>query len=165
MYRRILVPLDGSTLAETAIPHAQHLASSSGAKLELIRVALLRFVHAPDRNGYVVQEEGDRAEAESYLERWRRTLMAGGIDVTCQVRGGNVAEEIVEYAAATGADLIVMSTHGRTGARLWAYGSIAEKVLRAAPCSVLVVRSGRRDPGIPPPPGKIADTPGGTSTG
>ncbi len=145
MYRRILVPLDGSDLAETAIPHAELLASTTGAELELIRVTLLRFLQAPDGHSYVAQENGDHDEAEGYLRRWQQRLSSKGIAASYQVRGGNVAEEIVEYAAATEADLIVMSTHGRTGARLWAYGSVAEKVLRAAPCSVLVVRAGRGD--------------------
>ncbi len=147
MYRRILVPLDGSELAETAIPHAELLASATRAELELIRVTLLRFLQAPGGHGHVVQEEGDREEAEGYLREWQQRLNDRGIRVSHQVRGGNVAEEIVGYAAATRADLIVMSTHGRTGARLWAYGSVAEKVLRAAPCSVLVVRVGRGDTG------------------
>ena len=141
MYRRILVPLDGSDLAETAIPHAELLASASGAELELIRVTLLRFVQAPDGHGHVVQEEGDREEAEAYLAAWEKRLRDRGIRATGQVRSGSVAEEIVEYAGSTRADLIVMSTHGRTGARLYAYGSVAEKVLRIAPCSVLVVRT------------------------
>ncbi|MHB1159172.1 MAG: universal stress protein [Chloroflexota bacterium] len=141
MYRRILVPLDGSPLAETAIPHAELLASATGAELDLIRVAVLRFVQLPGNEGHVVQENGDRAEAEAYLQEWQRRLSSKGIKVTGQVRSGNVAEEIVEHAATARTDVIVMSTHGRTGARLWAYGSIAEKVLRAAPCSVLVVRA------------------------
>lgn len=141
MYRRILVPLDGSELAETAIPHAELLASATGAELELIRITLLRFVQAPDGRGYVVQEDGDRQEAESYLQEWAQRLAGRGIKVGFRVSGGNVAEEIVEHASRIKADLIVMSTHGRTGARLWAYGSVAEKVLRAAPCCVLVVRT------------------------
>ena len=145
MYRRILVPLDGSSLAESAIPHAEHLASTTGAELELIRVTVVRFVQSPDNTGHMVQEDGDRAEAEEYLRQWQRRLGERGVRATYQVRSGNVAEEIVRYATDTGVDLIVMCTHGRTGIRLWAYGSIAEKVLRAAPCSVLVVRDGRGD--------------------
>jgi len=141
MYRRILVPLDGSELAETAIPHADLLASATGAELELIRITLLRFVQAPDGRGYVVQEDGDRQEAEAYLQGWAGRLAARGIKVGFRVSGGNVAEEIVEHASRIKADLIVMSTPGRTGAGLWAYGSVAEQVLRAAPCSVLVVRT------------------------
>lgn len=146
MYQRILVPLDGSALAETAIPHAELLAFATGAELALIRVTVLRFLQEPGGGGHVVQEEGDRVEAEAYLQDRQKRLRARGINATCLVRTGGVAEEIVGYAAATKADLIVMSTHGRTGARLWAYGSVAEKVLRAAPCSVLVVRT-RREPG------------------
>ncbi|MHB0870198.1 MAG: universal stress protein, partial [Chloroflexota bacterium] len=120
MYRRILVPLDGSPLAETAIPHAELLASATGAELDLIRVAVLRFVQLPGNEGHVVQENGDRAEAEAYLQEWQRRLSSKGIKVTGQVRSGNVAEEIVEHAATARTDVIVMSTHGRTGARLWA---------------------------------------------
>lgn len=143
MYRRLLVPLDGSPLAETALPHASHIASTAGAELHLLRVTVPVFVETPDGQGCRVHEDGDRAEAERYLREWRDRLSAGSMRVISEVLGGNVAEVITDYTAATGTDLIVMSTHGRTGVRLWAYGSVAEKVLRAASCSVLVVRSGR----------------------
>ncbi len=140
MYQRILVPLDGSSLAEAAIPHAILLATTTGADLELIRVTVLRFVPQPGGSGHVVQEAADREEAEAYLQGWERKLRGNGIKVSYRVGAGNVAEEIVKHAADTGVDLIVMSTHGRTGTRLWAYGSVAYAVLRAAPCSMLVVR-------------------------
>lgn len=147
MYRRILVPLDGSALAETAIPPATLLASTTKAELELIRITVLRFVQQPGGGSFVVQEAADREEAESYLREWQSRLQSQGINATYQVRSGGVAEEIAKYAVETKADLIVMSTHGRTGTRLWAYGSVAYAVLRAAPCSVLVVRAPYGDGG------------------
>lgn len=145
MYHKILVPLDGSALAETAIPHAKLLAAATRARLELIRISVLRFLQQLDAGSFTVQEEADRGEAESYLQDWQQRLEPQGFEVGYQVLSGSVAEEIVKHARQIQADLIVMSTHGRTGTRLWAYGSVAYGVLRNAPCSVLVVRAPRGD--------------------
>lgn len=143
MYRKILVPLDGSALAETAIPHATLLASATQARIELIRVTVLRFIQQLDAGSFTVQEEADREEAESYLQEWQRRLESQGFEVGYQLLPGSVAEEIAKYASRIQADVIVMSTHGRTGTRLWAYGSVAYGVLRNAPCCVLVARAPR----------------------
>lgn len=142
MYRRILVPLDGSALAETAIPHAEALATAFGSEIDLLRITTLQFIQQPD-GGYIVKEDGDRADAQAYLQQWKEKLERRGIKVSHSVGSGNVADAIVHRAADTGVDLIVMSTHGRTGAKLLAYGSVAYRVLQDAPCSVLVVRSKR----------------------
>jgi nucleotide-binding universal stress UspA family protein len=146
MYHKILVPLDGSELAETALPHARLLASSTGAELVLIRVCVPRFVNTPGNGGAVVQESGDRAEAELYLQEWQSRLRANGITASYQVSAGNVADAISNQARVDDTDLIVMSTHGRTGTQLWAYGSVAYSMLKVAPCSVLVVRTPRPQP-------------------
>ena len=146
MYRKILVPLDGSDLAEMALPHASLLASSTGAELVLIRVCVPRFVGTPGNGGVVVQECGDRAEAELYLQEWQSRLRAKGIKASYQVSTGNVADAITNQVRADDTDLIVMSTHGRTGTHLWAYGSVTYSMLKGAPCSVLVVRAPRPQP-------------------
>ncbi len=145
MYRKILVPLDGSALAETAIPHATLLATVTKARIELIRITMLRFRHQPEADFFTVQEEADKEDAISYLQEWQSRLKAQGIDSGYCVTSGSVAEEIVKHAKQTQTDIIVMSTHGRTGTRLWAYGSVAYGVLRNAPCSVLVVRAPHGD--------------------
>ncbi|MGI5837595.1 MAG: universal stress protein [Chloroflexota bacterium] len=145
MYRKILVPLDGSALAETAIPHATLLASATRAKLELIRITILRFHQQSGKGGFTVKEEADKEEAVSYLQEWQRRLESQGLEVSFRVMSGSVAESIIKYARQIQSDLIVMTTHGRTGTRLWAYGSVAYGVLRNAPCSVMVVRAPRGD--------------------
>ncbi|HEX2924013.1 MAG TPA: universal stress protein [Chloroflexota bacterium] len=143
MYRKILVPLDGSELAETALPHAGTIAAASGAELVLIRVCVPRFLGPQGNGGAVVQEAGDRAEAEMYLQEQQSRLRAKGIRVSYHVGTGNVADAIAKQARADDVDLIIMSTHGRTGTQLWAYGSVAYSMLKVATCSVLVVRTPR----------------------
>jgi nucleotide-binding universal stress UspA family protein len=149
MYRKILVPLDGSELAETALPHATLLAASTGAELVLIRVCVPRFLGPQATGEAVVQESGDRAEAELYLQEWQSRLRARGVKSSYHVGTGNVADAIAKQARADDVDLVVMSTHGRTGTQLWAYGSVAYSMLKVAPCSVLVVRTPHPQPTRP----------------
>lgn len=146
MYRNILVPLDGSELAETALPHASMLATASGAELVLIRVCVPRFLGPQGNREAVVQEAGDRAEVEMYLQELQSRLRARGIKAGYRIGTGNVAGAIAKQAHADNVDLIVMSTHGRTGTQLWAYGSVAYSMLKVAPCSVMVVRTPRHQP-------------------
>jgi nucleotide-binding universal stress UspA family protein len=86
-------------------------------------------------------------ESEKYLEELEKELKGRGLRVSSVVRYGHAAEEILDHAAFSGADLIAMSTHGRTGVSRWVLGSVAEKVLRASTIPLLLVRA----PGAPPP--------------
>lgn len=149
LYQKILLPLDGSEFSAEALPHAEEMARSSGAKLILFQVV----VDTPD---YVVaQVEGvglttvthdDSKQnqavdtAQSYLDDLVVSLRHRQIDAVADIGEGDPATAIVEYAQREAVDLIVMSTHGRTGLARWTYGSVAHKVLQAAPCAVLVVR-------------------------
>jgi nucleotide-binding universal stress UspA family protein len=131
MFRRILVPLDGSALAEAVLPQATELARLHGAE-----VVLLRVESAPD---YAVAQAAE--EAQHYLKGVAASLRGARVRVsTMVVLSGDAAGEILVQAELTAADLILMSTHGRSGVGRWMLGSVAEKVLRAAVTPVLLVR-------------------------
>ena len=143
MHKRILVPLDGSTLAERALPHALDIARYSDGALHLVRVALAQIYVASKGGADLYPHEvlqQDREEAETYLEAIRSECQVKGAAATAEVLAGAVAESIVDYARDNQIDLIVMSTHGRSGLSRWVYGSVAEKVLRGAHCPTLIVR-------------------------
>jgi len=144
MYKRIAVPLDGSELAETALPHALELARCMGGEVYPIRVAPpAQYVVSPAGGAPLFPEEvlqQDRREAERYLEVVAARCQTEGVAAHVQLLIGPVAETVVDFAKENGMDLIVMSTHGRSGVSRWVYGSVAEKVLRGAHCPTLIVR-------------------------
>ena len=137
-YRTVLVPLDGSELGEMALDHASELARA-GAALILLRAAeapTLPGADAIDAQVKVVRE------AEDYLAGVRDRLTRAGIDrVDVSVWYGPPADSIVDAARFRKADLIVMSTHGRSGLGRLIVGSVAETVLRATTTPILLVRS------------------------
>ena len=138
MFKKILVPLDGSALAEAILPQVTELARVHNAELVVLRVAL---AHAfPGADPTEAQLQAVR-ESEKYLEGVEQGLKGGGLHVTSVVRYGHPAEEILDHAAFGGTDLIAMSTHGRTGVSRWVLGSVAEKVLRASTTPLLLVRA------------------------
>lgn len=147
--RSILVPLDGSPLAEAAIEPAMALARGVGSDVKLLRVVpvqeqLPQEVDLPARRyGELVdaaqQQEKDAAEA--YLQRVYSTLPSSHVFFDVVVTSNNVADTIVDYASAQHVDLIVMSSHGRSGMGRWLHGSVAEKVLQGAGCATLIIRN------------------------
>jgi nucleotide-binding universal stress UspA family protein len=138
MYGKILVPLDGSALAETVLPEVIELATRSGAELVLLRVALAHALPGADQTEAQVRAV---EEAGAYLATVEARVAGRRIIVQSAVRYGRAAKEILDHAKTGGADLIAMATHGRTGVRRWVLGSVAETVLRAAPVPVLLVRA------------------------
>ncbi|MCS6845482.1 MAG: universal stress protein [Caldilineales bacterium] len=144
MYRRLLVPLDGSALAERALGHAEALARLFDSELILLRVVVSPYtLVAPDLilAGADPDLPALRAHAEAYLRSVAGRLENQGMRVRTVVCDGPVAEMILDQAQAQEADLIVMSTHGRGGVRRWVYGSVAERVLQGAACPVLLIRA------------------------
>jgi nucleotide-binding universal stress UspA family protein len=160
MYKKILVPLDGSKLAECALSHAEELAKGCGTEqVMLISVTeqvqgrtrapeaqeLYRSSDAPEfqRTGseITVTFGKKQRQAQRYLDRIAKAMEAKGIKVDTEVLLGDPAEEIVTYAQHPGCDIIVMSSHGRSGPGRWAYGSVADKVFRASCVPVLMVRA------------------------
>jgi nucleotide-binding universal stress UspA family protein len=146
MFNKILVPLDGSVLAEQALAPASRVAERFGSTLLLLRVVTPER-SAPGLQHLTLRPETVTAipprplleEAEAYLAGLR--LPTPGLPIETEVVAGAAPEMIILTAAESGADLIVMSTHGRAGLIRLLYGSVAEAVLRGATVPVLLVPS------------------------
>lgn len=155
MYAHILVPLDGSELAETALAHAEGLARKLGSRLLLVRVdnlpATLIGEVAP-MEGPLPPEliedaiEAETEESKDYLTKTAQRLKDDGMAVEWEVVEGDPAHAIVETAHQRGADLIAMATHGHSGLRRLVLGSVADSVVRGSHLPVLLVR-----PPVPEP--------------
>jgi nucleotide-binding universal stress UspA family protein len=137
VYERILVPLDGSALAETALVHAVQMAEIFQAELILLRVA---FVPTFPGSDTTAAQHAALAESEAYLERIASALSSRGLTIHTVVRSGKAAETIVEHALQQKVSVIVMATHGHHGVDQWPLGSIADKVLRSMQVPVLLIR-------------------------
>ena len=192
MYNKILVPLDGSKLAECVLDHLPHVASGDGAS-EVVLVSVTEKVNVRQKlnrsatqstgagfralsetglsaSGQVglpvsgtlvgeLPEEGPSwtqavgkmfTQADRYLHRIQRQLIKNGITniKTSVLCSNDVAQAIVDYAAQSNADLILMASHGRSGVSRWASGSVADKVFRATCVPLLLVRAPGCVPGI-----------------
>ncbi len=146
MLKHVLVPLDGSKLAEEAIPHALNIIGAEG------KITLVSAVEVPDVPIYgyyppatVPDYETAKSDllpyARHYLEGIAENLTKQQIDVAIEARVGEPADVISETAEKYQVDAIVMSTHGRSGLSRWLFGSVTNKVLSAKPCPVYVVPS------------------------
>ncbi len=130
MIGTVIVPLDGSDLAEQALPYAEAIARKANAPLHLMRVV------PPDAQASAETEARDylREQAKSYGDR-----------VQISVRMGQPADQIVDGADEMTDPVIVMTTHGRSGIGRWLYGSVADRVVRGSGAPVLLIRSGTKD--------------------
>jgi len=150
MFKKILIPLDGSKLAECALPYAEVLAKGCDTE-EIILVSVTERI-----KGYQAVEDhgeplGERllpvavgkkeAQAQRYLGKIAKALEAKGIKARAEVLLGNPAEELEIFTRHNDIDMIVMSSHGRSGPSRWAHGSVADKVFRASCAPVLMVRA------------------------
>ncbi|HEX9976043.1 MAG TPA: universal stress protein [Dehalococcoidales bacterium] len=153
MYRKIVAPLDGSKLAECALPHLEELAKGLKAKEVVLISVTERIVgrtRAPEA-GEVAGVSGVypvgvdvgklQRQAERYLNRIAKGMQSKGIKVSIEVLLGNPAEEIIHYTEENAVDLIVMASHGRSGPSRWAFGSVADKVFRGSCVPVLMIRA------------------------
>jgi len=146
MYKKILVPLDGSELAEKVLPHAVALAKGSGAEVTLLTVVQLSLGFTGAKLEAIPEAAAERkaalrAEAMTYLEKIRRDLKEQGITARAVALDGDAAAQIVAYAERDGFDLVTMATHGRSGIDRFVMGSIAEKVVRSTIKPVLLIRA------------------------
>jgi nucleotide-binding universal stress UspA family protein len=155
MFKRILVPLDGSARAERAIPVAAQMARNGKGAVILLEVVNVRAGYgaplaAPSPQP-LLSYETDRVEAIGYLtELAARDDLAGANPETC-VATGPVAQEILAAAQREHVDVVVLCSHGRTGFGRWALGSVAQKVARQSPVPVLVLRQEGPTPGSSDP--------------
>jgi len=147
MFKKILVPVDGSELAEQAMEPALALAANACGQIFLLRIPILSTaltaVHAEFGAALPIEAslKEVRDDAQAYLDGLIERYQRPNVTLTLLVAEGDVAGTIVDTAVAHNVDLIVMSTHGYSGATRWLLGSIAEKVLRSAPRPVFIVRS------------------------
>lgn len=148
---KMLVPLDGSELAELVLPHVETLGSSEGGPgAEVILVGIceplvMPPVTTPETSvnwGTAADEymAKSKKSTEGYLSKVQMGLANAGLKVSLDILEGDPATEIIDYAAKTQANLIVMATHGRSGIGRWAYGSVAQKVLHGGSSPILLVR-------------------------
>jgi nucleotide-binding universal stress UspA family protein len=136
MPKTFLVPLDGSALAERALPYAVRLAQRTGAEIALLRAVLAHTFPGTDPTEAEVKVT---QEAEAALEQVAARLRAQGIAASVHVYYDTATSAIVDAMRAQHADLVIMSTHGRSGLGRWLYGSVAEHVLQHATAPVLLV--------------------------
>ncbi len=158
MYAKIMVPLDGSQLAECVLPHVETIANSLSAK-QVILVRVVNPIHLPASVpaagdfGFREQdrlqlEDHRRSAAEAYLKEVGAQLKIGATDLSHTVIEGKVADGLADYAVKHGVDLIVMASHGRSGVSRWIMGSVAEKMVRSSCVPVLMVRAPGCEPKI-----------------
>lgn len=141
MYKRIVVALDGSPLAEQALPHAAAHAERFGAELILLKVLEpLPEVTYSSPVAVRAAEEMSAQLARDYLEGIAAELREQGIQVQVETQEGKPYVQIVGYAEEQGIDLLVMSTRGQSGFSRWLLGSVADRVVRGATVPVLLVR-------------------------
>jgi nucleotide-binding universal stress UspA family protein len=137
MFHPILVPLDGSTLAEAVLPQARALAAAFDARVSLLHVLDGTLAGSPDLFDWHLR----RAEAEAYLREQAACLQQAGLPVDTSLLEGPAAERIVEYASQEHANLIILSTHGLGGLTSSNVAAIAHKVLERGTASILLVRA------------------------
>ena len=146
--KRILVPTDFSTTSDLAVGYGIDLARRYGATVHLLHVVEDTYLAHAFPDGYYAQIPGIHAkllaDAEERLNEPSTRCAEASVTATRQVADGRPARAIVETAKAMGTDLIVMGTHGRSGVAHFVMGSVAEHVVRTAPCPVFTVRDTAR---------------------
>ncbi|MBN1690219.1 MAG: universal stress protein [Dehalococcoidia bacterium] len=146
MYKKIMVPLDGSQIAECVIPHIEAIAGKSSAKVELVTV--IEPLEIPTRGHIAISDDEikqidaeGKKEANKYLDRVSDRLTKAGVKTDTVILSGNAADRLTRYAVNNDIDLIIMATHGRSGISRLFWGSVAEKILRATEIPVLLIKT------------------------
>lgn len=142
MFKKILVPLDGSPASECALEVASRMARLTRDDIVLVRATILQLAFGCPP-GFPISDESLRAELEScqdYLRTLAEKLQGQGLRASWRVLdSGETAQQIIEFARSEGIELIVLASHGRSGFTHFMLGSVAETVCRSAPCPVLIV--------------------------
>ena len=154
MYKKILVPLDGSELAECVLPHVESFIS--GCQVGTIVFARViepqqftsRGTYAPSEmdlqkveQNFKMLEEERKETAGAYLSGIAKRFARPGVNVKTAVLVGRPADKLIDYTETNDVELILIATHGRSGVSRWVRGSIADRILRAASIPVLMVRA------------------------
>ena len=142
-YRRVVVPLDGSRLGESIIPFIRDIAGPLDMDIVLLRVVSPVVTQMNDATSQIIIDDmaARTTEAREYLATIAPDLMGRGIHVQTRVRGGDPVPEILAAAREVSANLIAMSTHGRSGFTRLLFGSVAEAVLRQGEYPVFLMRA------------------------
>ncbi len=150
LFKKILVSLDGSALAEQIMPFARQQAKCFGSKLVLIQVVPEPLVVSPGLPGatpapvetadLLAEVEGVIAKAKDYLEQVAQPLRDAGLEVETVVASGTAGESVVDYARENQVDMIALATHGRSGLGRVVFGSVAEYILRESGLPVLSIK-------------------------
>lgn len=154
MYKKIMVPLDGSELAECVLPHVKAIAEGCEVEeLVLVRVVEPESVYriadsAIDPNIVAVCEYERKKFAEDYLTKIANRLTGTGLTCNVTTIAGRIAESLVNYCVMSNVDLIIIATHGRSGITRWVRGSVADKILRSSRIPVMMVRAPGTEGGI-----------------
>jgi nucleotide-binding universal stress UspA family protein len=146
MFDSVLVPLDGSLLAECVLSHAVAIARAFESKVILLRVLDKNQTGEKTQLFDLVNWQINKTGAKLYLEKISDRLQKTGLRIETAVLEGLVAESITEYAQSHGTKLIILSSHGRSGLSQWGLSSITQKIIFSAPTSVLIVRA--RQPAV-----------------
>jgi nucleotide-binding universal stress UspA family protein len=158
MYRKIMVPLDGSQLAECALPHVE--AITTGCKTtNVVFVRVIEPIQLPARlpaQGEFGFQDKDRRQideqrkktAEAYLEKIIQKVALGETVPGYEVLEGSVAETLAAWAEQNDVDLIIIASHGRSGVSRWVMGSVADRILRSVCVPVMMIRAPGCAPGI-----------------
>lgn len=162
MYKKILVPLDGSELAECVFPHVESIVNGCQVP-EVVFIRVVEPVTLPQgtiTDGGTVYTEADaakaressdamnKADAEKYLSDIASRFQYGNVRNQTVVLKGKAAETIADYAEKNDVDLIILATHGRSGISRWVWGGSADKILRSACVPLLMIRAPGCVPGI-----------------
>jgi len=153
MYNKIMVPLDGSVLAECVLPHVDGFVTGCQVKtvvfvrvIEPVHISAIsptaspQFSQTLQENAEILERE-EKASAERYLKEVLSRVKRGEIKYKTDVLVGKVADSLVDYVDANEIDLVLIATHGRSGISRWVRGSIADRVLRSSRAPVLMVRA------------------------
>ncbi len=149
MYKKIMVPLDGSKLAECVLPHVDTIVKGCVAP-EVVLVQAVEPIAIPygretaeiaSLEQLKAFEVHNKVEAEKYLRKTAVRLNKAGISAKGNVIYGKAAEALTEFANKNGIDLIVIATHGRSGVSRWVWGSVADRILHSASVPILMVRA------------------------
>lgn len=148
-YKKIVVPVDGSGWSERAIPHAVDIARTNESEIILLHVfkpPAQEYIDSISLAGQEDQLQGLREERKQQLMALRNQVRSEKINVRVQfIEGTGVAGIVCDFINDEEADLVVMTSHGRTGVSRWLFGSVAQKVMQGIDVPVLIVRPDKGD--------------------
>jgi nucleotide-binding universal stress UspA family protein len=155
MYKKIMVPLDGSKLAECVFPHVESLVKAGQVgEVVFVRVvepynfSLMSGEEVPKPDDIVRFDAEARVVGEKYIQNVADRAKSNGVTVRGEILIGRPSVKLAEYANNGGFDLVIIATHGRSGVSRWVWGSVADRLLRAVCIPILMVRAPGCVPGI-----------------